>query len=111
MKTFYTTSSFYNWIFAFIVNGLLIWVCSLFAQKLDWKYLDMAFFLYLIILLFYFICLKIDEGIPALFRKFVLRRKFLLLHVSAYEVTIILVAVYHIARAIVLYRDSINFLF
>lgn len=111
MKTIYTTSSFFTWIFALVVNGLLIWGCAKFASAVEWPYLDMAFFLYLVILLIYFICLKKDEGFPALFRQHILRKKMLLLHVSAYEVTLILVSVFHIAKAVILYREAIVTLF
>ncbi|WP_088066842.1 hypothetical protein [Gottfriedia luciferensis] len=107
MKTIYTTSSFSNWIFACIVNGLIVWLCSLFANWLNWPYVDVGFFLYFVILLFYFICLKVNEGFPALFRKIVLRRKFEFLNVSAYEVTIILVAIFHVVRAIVIYKGAL----
>ncbi|UPM55395.1 hypothetical protein [Gottfriedia acidiceleris] len=111
MKTIYTTSSFSNWILACIVNVLIIWLCSLFAHLVNWKYADMGFFLYFVILVFYFICLKLNEGFPALFRKFVLRKKFDLVKVSAYEVTIILVAIFHVVRAIVIYKDALSAVF
>ncbi|PEJ56443.1 hypothetical protein CN601_01140 [Bacillus sp. AFS017336] len=111
MKTIYTTSSFSNWIFAFIVNGLIIWLCSVFADLVNWKYADMGFFLYFVILVFYIICLKLNEGFPALFQKFVLRKKFELVNVSAYEVTIILVAIFHVGRAIVIYKDALSTVF
>lgn len=111
MKTIYTTSSFFTWIVAFILNAVIIWGCYKFANVVDWRYLDMAFFFYLVILLFYFICLKKDEGFPALFRQHILRKKFLLLHVSAFEVTLVLVSVFHIVKALILYRDAIVTLF
>ncbi len=111
MKTIYTTSSFFTWIVACILNAVIIWGCFKFANVVDWPYLDMAFFFYLVILLFYFICLKKDEGFPALFRQHILRKKFLLLHVSAYEVTLILVSAFHIVKAIILYREAILTLF
>lgn len=111
MKTIYTTSSFFNWIIACLVNVLLIYGCARFAAVVEWRYLDMAFFLYLVIFLMYFICLKIDEGFPGLFRKFFLRKKIILLHIPAYEVTLILVGVYHLVKAIILYKDAFVTLF
>ncbi|PGL73185.1 hypothetical protein [Bacillus sp. AFS055030] len=111
MKTIYTTSSFSNWVLACIVNGFIIWLCSLFAELVNWKYVDMGFFLYFVILVFYLICLKLNEGFPALFRRFVLRKKFDLINVSAYEVTIIIVAIFHVVRAIVIYRDVLSTVF
>ncbi|WP_088044444.1 hypothetical protein [Bacillus sp. EAC] len=111
MKTIYTTSSFFNWVIACLVNFVIIFTCIKFAHKVEWHYLDMAFFAYVVILLFYFICLKKDEGFPALFRQFVLRKKSVLLHVSSYEVTIVLIAAVHIVRAIILYREAFISLF
>jgi hypothetical protein len=111
MKTIYTTSSFFNWIFACLMNVLLIYGCARFAAVVDWHYLDMAFFLYLVIFLMYLICLKIDEGFPALFRKFFLRKKIILLHIPAYEVTLILVGTYHLVKAIYLYKDALLAIF
>jgi hypothetical protein len=106
MKTIYTTTSFSGWLLSIVVNALLILGCAKFADAVNWKYLDMSFFLYLVIMLFYFICLKKDEGIPALIRRNIFRERFLMLHVSAFEIVIVLVSLYHIVRVCIEYKDA-----